>query len=57
MGDGPELVTIGDDVAYVGNRGDSSMCVVYAALLRTVGCYAIGDPADGLSAAPDAVST
>jgi DNA-binding beta-propeller fold protein YncE len=52
---GPSSVSIGNGVAYVGNRGDSSVCVVDAAALKTLGCHTIGDQAAGLSAAPDAV--
>ena len=52
---GPSSVSIGDGVAYVGNRGDSSICVINAATLALVGCSSIADPGAGLAAAPDAV--
>ncbi len=52
---GPSSVSIGNGVAYVGNRGDSSVCVIDAAALKTLGCHAIAEQGAGLSAAPDAV--
>ena len=52
---GPTSVTIGDGVVYIGNRGDSSICVVDAGTLTLVNCQRIGDPAAGLARAPDAV--
>jgi DNA-binding beta-propeller fold protein YncE len=52
---GPSSVSIGDGVVYIGNRGDSSICVIDAATLGLVGCSAIADRAAGLAAAPDAV--
>lgn len=52
---GPSSVSIGDGVVYIGNRGDSNICVIDAATLSLVGCSPIADPAAGLAAAPDAV--
>lgn len=52
---GPMSVSIGNGVVYVGNRGDSTVCVIDAAKLTIVGCSAVGDPRAGLSSAPDAV--
>lgn len=52
---GPSSVSMGQGLAYVGNRGDSTVCVVDAATLKPLGCHAVGDAAAGLSAAPDAV--
>jgi DNA-binding beta-propeller fold protein YncE len=52
---GPSSVSIGDGVVYIGNRGDSTICVINAATLTLVGCRPIADPAAGLAAAPDAV--
>ncbi len=52
---GPSSVSIGAGVAYIGNRGDSNICVINAATLALVGCSPIADPAAGLAAAPDAV--
>lgn len=52
---GPTSVSIGDGVVYIGNRGDSSICVIDAENLTLLQCVRIGDPAAGLTAAPDAV--
>jgi len=52
---GPTSVSIGDGVVYIGNRGDSSICVIDAENLTLLRCVRIGDPAAGLTAAPDAV--
>jgi len=52
---GPSSVSIGDGVAYIGNRGDSNICVVNAATLTLLGCSPIAESAAGLAAAPDAV--
>jgi DNA-binding beta-propeller fold protein YncE len=52
---GPTSVAIGEGAVYIGNRGDSSVCVVDAETLTLVGCKRIGDPAAGLARAPDAV--
>lgn len=52
---GPSSVSIGDGVVYIGNRGDSNICVIDAATLSLVGCSPIAEPAAGLAAAPDAV--
>jgi DNA-binding beta-propeller fold protein YncE len=52
---GPSSVSIGDGVAYIGNRGDSSICVIHAATLALVGCTSVADRTAGLAAAPDAV--
>ena len=53
---GPSSVTLGDGVVYVGNRGNSTMCVIDAHALKIGECLAIGSPAEGLSAAPDALT-
>ena len=52
---GPTSVTIGEGVVYIGNRGDSSICVVDSESMKLAGCLRIGDPAAGLARAPDAV--
>lgn len=52
---GPTSVSIGDGVVYVGNRADSSICVVDAATLKPGDCIRIASPVEGLAAAPDAV--
>jgi DNA-binding beta-propeller fold protein YncE len=53
---GPTSVTLGDGVAYVGNRGDSTLCVIDARTLKIGTCLSIGTPEQGLAAAPDAVT-
>lgn len=53
---GPTSVTLGDGVAYVGNRGDSSVCVIDAYSMKLVECRPIGSASQGLSAAPDALT-
>lgn len=53
---GPSSVTLGDGVAYVGNRGDSSICVVRIDTLKIAECLPIGTSSAGLSAAPDALT-
>jgi hypothetical protein len=53
---GPTSVTLGEGVAYVGNRGDSTVCVIEARTLKLGACTAIASPAAGLAAAPDAVT-
>lgn len=53
---GPTSVTLGDGVAYVGNRGDSTVCVVDARTLTPGQCRAIGSASQGLAAAPDALT-
>ncbi len=52
---GPTSVTIGDGVAYVGNRADSSVCAVDTSSLALGRCRRIGTAEEGLAAAPDAV--
>lgn len=53
---GPTSVTLGDGVAYVGNRGDSSVCVIDTRTLKREACQRIGSPSQGLAAAPDALT-
>src|SRR5205809_7179947 len=38
---GPTAVSIGDGVAYIGNRGDSSLCVIDAQSLKREGCLEV----------------
>jgi DNA-binding beta-propeller fold protein YncE len=52
---GPSSVSIGDGVVYIGNRADSSICVINSATLNLAGCSPIADPSAGLASAPDAV--
>jgi DNA-binding beta-propeller fold protein YncE len=46
---GPSSVTVGDDMVYIGNRGDSSVCAVAAASLRLNGCVKLESMPDGLA--------
>ena len=52
---GPTAVSIGDGVVYIGNRGDSSLCVIDAQSLKREGCLQVAPPSAGPAAAPDAV--
>jgi hypothetical protein len=53
---GPTSVTLGEGVAYVGNRGDSSVCAIDTRTLKLGRCRAIGSASQGLAAAPDALT-
>ena len=46
---GPSSVTIGDGVAYVGNRADSSVCAFDATSLRKGACHTLDSMPDGLA--------
>ena len=46
---GPSSVTIGEGVAYVGNRGDSSVCAFDAKSLAHVACHKLDSMPDGLA--------
>lgn len=48
---GPSAVAIAPGVAYVGNRGDGTICAIDAATLRKGACFALG--AAGLAASAD----
>ena len=52
---GPTAVSIGDGVVYIGNRGDSSLCVINAQTLKREECLQVAPPSAGPAAAPDAV--
>jgi DNA-binding beta-propeller fold protein YncE len=52
---GPTAVSIGDGVVYIGNRGDSSLCVIDAKTLKREACLEIAPSSSGPAAAPDAV--
>ena len=52
---GPTSVSVGNGVVYVGNRADSSICVINAKTLKLGDCIRIASPSDGLAAAPDGV--
>jgi DNA-binding beta-propeller fold protein YncE len=44
---GPSSVTLGDGFAYVGNRGDSTICAIDARSLQKKGCVALPSSPDG----------
>ncbi|HWO00540.1 MAG TPA: hypothetical protein VNS63_14875 [Blastocatellia bacterium] len=52
---GPTSVSIGKGVVYVGNRADSTICIIDAETLKLGDCIRIASPSDGLAAAPDGV--
>src|SRR5205814_8748968 len=52
---GPTAVSVGDGVVYIGNRGDSSLCVIDAQSLKRGECLQVAPAAAGPGAAPDAV--
>ena len=52
---GPTAVSIGDGVVYIGNRGDSTLCVIDAQTLKREECLEIAPAGAGPAAAPDAV--
>ena len=53
---GPSSVALGDGVAYVGNRGDSTVCAIDVGTLKVGACLPLAAAADGIGAAPDAVT-
>jgi len=52
---GPTAVTIGDGVVYIGNRGDSTLCIIDARSLERGECLQVAQPSAGREAAPDGV--
>jgi DNA-binding beta-propeller fold protein YncE len=52
---GPSSVALSDGDAFVGNRGDSTICVIDTVTLVRVACHQIAATSDGWAAAPDAV--
>src|SRR6184192_1445725 len=52
---GPTAVSIGDGVVYIGNRGDSTLCIIDAHSLERGGCLQVAPPSAGPAAAPDGV--
>ncbi len=52
---GPTAVSVGDGVVYIGNRGDSSLCVIDAQTLKREEWLQVAPPSAGPAAAPDAV--
>jgi DNA-binding beta-propeller fold protein YncE len=52
---GPTAVSIGDGVVYIGNRGDSSLCIIDAHTLERGECLQVAPASAGPAAAPDGV--
>jgi DNA-binding beta-propeller fold protein YncE len=52
---GPTSVSIGDGVVYIGNRGDSSLCIIDAHSLERGECLEVAPTSAGPAAAPDGV--
>ena len=52
---GPTAVSIGDGVVYIGNRGDSTLCIVNAHTLGRGKCLQVAPPSAGPASAPDGV--
>ena len=52
---GPTAVSVGEGVAYIGNRGDSSLCVIDAQSLKRGECVQVAPASAGPAAAPDGV--
>ena len=52
---GPTAVSVGDGVVYIGNRGDSTLCVIDAQTLKRGECLEVAPAGAGPAAAPDAV--
>jgi DNA-binding beta-propeller fold protein YncE len=52
---GPTAVSAGDGVVYVGNRGDSSLCVIDAHSFARGECLEVAPISAGRAAAPDGV--
>src|SRR5437773_7460050 len=49
---GPTAVAIGDGVVYIGNRGDSTLCVIDAHTLERGECLEVAPRSTGPAAAP-----
>jgi DNA-binding beta-propeller fold protein YncE len=52
---GPTAVSIGNGVVYIGNRGDSTLCIIDARNLQRGECLEVAPPSAGPAAAPDGV--
>jgi DNA-binding beta-propeller fold protein YncE len=51
---GPSSVTLGDGVAFVGNRGNNQVCAVDVRAMRVGGCLTLGVMPDGVALVPSA---
>src|SRR5215467_5734949 len=52
---GPTAVSIGDGVVYIGNRGDSTLCVIDVGTFERGECLQVAPLSAGRAAAPDGV--
>jgi DNA-binding beta-propeller fold protein YncE len=52
---GPTAVAVGDGVVYIGDRGDSTLCIIDAKTLERGECLQIAPSSSGPAAAPDGV--
>jgi DNA-binding beta-propeller fold protein YncE len=52
---GPTAVSVGDGVVYIGNRGDSTLCIIDAHSLERGECLQVAPPSAGRASAPDGV--
>lgn len=52
---GPTSVSIGNGVVYIGNRGDSTLCVIEARTLERGETFEVAPPSAGPAAAPDGI--
>jgi DNA-binding beta-propeller fold protein YncE len=52
---GPTAVSVGDGVVYIGNRGDSTLCVIDTHTLERGECLEVAPVSAGRAAAPDGV--
>src|SRR5437879_10713390 len=52
---GPTAVTVGNGVVYIGNRGDSTLCIIGAHTLKRGECLQVASRSAGPAAAPDGV--
>jgi DNA-binding beta-propeller fold protein YncE len=53
---GPSAVAVGDGVVYIGNRGDSKICVIDARTLARGECIALGGAGGLAPASPDGLA-
>jgi DNA-binding beta-propeller fold protein YncE len=52
---GPTAISVGDGVVYIGNRGDSTLCVIDAHTFERGECLEVAPVSAGRAAAPDGV--
>ena len=50
---GPSSVAVGDGVVYIGNRADSTVCMIDSKTLKKGGCVTFAPVSAGMAAAPD----